>query len=111
MKEYLGITPSKDSEGVLQDVHWSSGSFGYFPTYLLGAAYAAQIAAKLPGFETLLEQNKYAEIRSLLTEKIHKRGSVDLNADKLLEVATGEPLNPKYFIDYLTQKYTEIYQL
>jgi carboxypeptidase Taq len=111
MREYLGICPPTDSEGVLQDVHWTSGSFGYFPTYLLGSIMAAQLAAKLPNFERLLEASDYKQIKNYLTEKIHKRGSVDLNADKLLEYATGEPLNPKYFIDYLTKKYSEIYQL
>jgi len=111
MQDYLGITPSNDTEGILQDVHWGMGYYGYFPTYLLGAAIAAQIAAKLPNFESLLENGEYKEIKTLLTERIHSRGSADLNADKLLERATGEPLNPKYFIDYLTQKYTEIYQL
>jgi carboxypeptidase Taq len=111
MQEYLGITPSNYAQGVLQDVHWGIGYFGYFPTYLLGAMYAAQIASKLPDFETNLDNRNFTAIRDQLIEKIHKRGSVDLNADELLRNSTGEPLNSQHFINYLKYKYNEIYQL
>jgi carboxypeptidase Taq len=110
MKQYLGIEPPTDAQGVLQDVHWSSGAFGYFPTYSLGAMYAAQIAAQ-PEIAKYVENGQYKEICQWLKEKIHTRGSVTLNANRLLKEATGEELNVDHFVKYLKDKYSEIYDL
>ncbi|KAL9643568.1 hypothetical protein ABK040_010181 [Willaertia magna] len=111
MKEYLGVEIPNDAKGCLQDVHWSSGAFGYFPTYLLGAMTACQIAHSLPNFENLLNNNDYLSIKQWLNENIHKKGSMTLTTDNLLKQATGEELNPKIFISYLKKKYTEVYDL
>ncbi|KAL0491522.1 carboxypeptidase [Acrasis kona] len=110
MKDYLGIEPTNDSTGVLQDVHWSSGAFGYFPTYTLGAMYAAQLAS-LPQIDEWIKKAEYGEICKWLGENVHKKGSVTLNANKLLEEATGEKLNASHFVKYLTEKYNDVYKL
>jgi carboxypeptidase Taq len=110
MEQYLGIRPTNDSNGVLQDVHWSSGYFGYFCTYSIGAMYAAQIAA-LPQVKNWIEKHDYAAIRTWLREHIHAKGAVTIISDKLIQEATGEGLNPKFFVEYLKQKYEEIYRL
>jgi carboxypeptidase Taq len=114
MKEYLGIVPPDDSKGVLQDVHWAGGSFGYFPSYTLGNIYSAQIynAAKkeIKDFEEMVEKGELIKIKDWLAEKIHKHGKV-LKPEEILLQVTGEGINPKYLIDYLEKKYKEIYKL
>ena len=114
MKEYLGIIPPDDTKGVLQDVHWAGGSFGYFPSYTLGNIYSAQIynAAKkeIKNFEELVEKGELIKIKDWLAEKIHKHGKLLKPEEILLQVA-GEGINPKYLIDYLENKYKEIYKL
>jgi len=115
MKEYLGIEPKTDSEGVLQDTHWSSGSIGYFPTYTLGAIYASQfykqLEKEIPNVESLVEKGDFKPIKEWLRIKIHHKGSLIPSGDLLTKDVTGEPLNPSIFTDYLTQKYTKLYQL
>jgi carboxypeptidase Taq len=108
MKEYLGIVPKNDAEGVLQDVHWSDNSWGYFPTYVFGAMYAAQIAS-VPAVDKYIKQGNYKAISEWLKKEIHNRGSVTMNADELLKRATGEPLNTKYFVNYIKRKYSKLY--
>lgn len=114
MKEYLGIVPPDDSKGVLQDVHWAGGSFGYFPSYALGNIYSAQIynAAKkeIGNFHELIEKGELKVIKEWLTENIHKHGKLQKPAEIIMQ-ATGEEINPVYLIDYLEQKYKEIYKL
>ncbi len=113
MVEYLGIRPNNDSEGVLQDVHWSGGMLGYFPTYALGSAYAAQFyyaMKKEIDVEKLIRENKIDVINNWLKEKIHQYGSSKSPKELLLEV-TGEAFDPKYYIRYLKEKYTQIYGL
>ncbi len=113
MEEYLGITPPDDKHGVLQDVHWSDGLFGYFPSYALGNAYAAQIDAKMRGdldVDSLVEAGDFDPIRAWLTERVHQYG-LTKRAEEIIEIATGEALNPDYYAQYLTKKYTDIYQL
>lgn len=110
-KEYLGVVPEKDSEGVLQDVHWSEGLFGYFPSYALGSAYAAQINSAMKkemDIDKKLREGEFSEIVSWLGSKIHKFGRTKA-PDQILLKATGEPFNPKYFVDYLTEKFTKMY--
>ena len=112
-KEYLGVTPKNDKEGVLQDVHWSGGSFGYFPSYAIGNAVAAQIYAfmhKKVKVAECLETGNLEPIREYLCEHIHQYGSTK-NMNELLIGMTGESLNVDYYIDYLTKKYTELYHI
>ncbi|MDN7244015.1 carboxypeptidase M32 [Planococcus shenhongbingii] len=113
-EEYLGIRPSNDAEGVLQDVHWAGASFGYFPSYALGYIYAAQfknaMLKDLPDYDELLEQGDVTPIREWLTENIHKHGAVKKPLE-ILQDATGEGLNAEHLASYLEQKYTKIYQL
>ncbi len=112
-QEYLGVRPKDVSEGVLQDIHWSQGSFGYFPSYALGSAFGAQLYAymkKIMDFEGLLEkgQEGIAVIRRFLRENIHQYGKLKTSRQILKDV-TGEDFNPQYYIDYLTEKYGNIY--
>jgi carboxypeptidase Taq len=114
MKEYLGIVPETDREGVLQDVHWSGGSFGYFPTYSLGNVYAAQFAnvmkKEISGYEELIQNGEFAPIRAWLKEKIHRHGKLK-SPNELVQEITGELTNASYLMEYLEKKYTEIYNL
>ncbi|WP_108671173.1 carboxypeptidase M32 [Peribacillus acanthi] len=113
-EEYLGVTPSNDAEGVLQDVHWSGGSFGYFPSYALGYMYAAQfkhsMLKDLPNYDELLESGNIGTIKEWLSTKIHKHGKMKKPFELLNEI-TGEELNANYLIEYLEEKYTKIYSL
>lgn len=113
--EYLGVTPKDDKEGVLQDIHWAGGSIGYFPTYALGNLYGAQILYKgilrdIPNFYDLVEKGEIALITEWLNEHIHKYGGI-YEPKVLLEKITGESLSPKYFLKYLNDKYSKIYNL
>lgn len=113
-EKYLGIHPNNDAEGVLQDVHWAGGSFGYFPSYALGYMYAAQFKHKmledLPHFDQLLAEGDMLPIKDWLTENIHQYGKMKKPLEILTDV-TGEGLNAKYLIDYLYEKYGKVYQL
>lgn len=111
MKKYLGISPRNDSDGVLQDVHWSHGSFGYFPTYTLGNLYAAQFyhfMSKELDVKNLVRQGSLGTILSWQRENIHKHGGLYWPKE-LIKKVTGEPLSANYFSDYLSKKYLEIY--
>jgi carboxypeptidase Taq len=114
MKSMLDVTVPSDADGCLQDVHWSGLAIGYFPTYLLGSATAAQLAhyckLDIPDFDAKIEKGEFAEIKQWLTDKVHRHGRRYPSLDALLEDQLGEKLNPKYFIDYLTEKYTELYK-
>lgn len=113
MQEYLGILPPNDVLGVMQDVHWPAGLVGYFPSYALGNAYSAQIyntMKKELNVEELLKTGQLHIIREWLGEKIHKYGRLK-DTDEIIRNLTGEDLNPKYFIDYLKEKYSEIYNV
>lgn len=113
-KAYLGLTPPSNSQGVLQDVHWSGGDFGYFASYSLGNMYAAQILATLrkemPEFDQYIARGELLPIKEWLTDKIYVYGK-SRTPSELIEAITGEELNPDYLADYLEQKYTEIYKL
>jgi carboxypeptidase Taq len=110
--KYLGIKPSNDREGVLQDVHWSHGSFGYFPTYTLGSLYAAQffntINSKTSDLDKQIEVADYNVISQWLNENIYSKGRL-FDSDVLCQKACGEPLNSIYFINYIQSKYKDIY--
>jgi len=112
-KEYFGLVPETDSDGVLQDVHWASGDFGYFPTYALGSAYAAQFYHKMSSdfdIDQALRSGTTEEINRWLKEKVHRFGASKYPKE-ILEYATGETFNPRYYVDYLTEKYTKLYKL
>ncbi|PEZ05683.1 carboxypeptidase M32 [Bacillus sp. AFS018417] len=114
MENYLGIRPENDAQGVLQDVHWAGGDFGYFPSYALGYMYAAQFKHKMlediPNFDELLEEGNVAPIREWLTKNIHRYGKMKKPLEILQDV-TGEGLNANYLADYLERKYKGIYEL
>ncbi|HEY2419882.1 MAG TPA: carboxypeptidase M32, partial [Neobacillus sp.] len=114
MQEYLGITPNTDTEGVLQDVHWSFGGIGYFPSYSLGNLYAAQILRtiekELPDFYKNIENGRFDLIQEWLKVKIHQYGKL-YTPNELIVKVTGEELNADYLVEYLENKYTEVYGL
>src|ERR1041385_2562513 len=108
MEHLLGVRPTRDSQGVLQDTHWSSGLFGYFPTYTLGNLISAIIASKmhkdLGDYEEDVKMGKFKPIKEWLRLKIHRHGSV--YAPKvLLNNSLKEGYNPDYFVTYLETKY------
>lgn len=108
MQEYLGITPKNDAEGILQDMHWSGGSFGYFPSYLLGNVYDGmlreQVEKELGSIDTILAEGRIMEITKWLNEKIHKYGSIRLPKDTLMEVC-GREVTAQPLIKYFKEKY------
>lgn len=114
MEEYLGITPRSDAEGILQDMHWSDGSFGYFPSYLLGSIYDGMyldaITEELGDVDKILSEGRIKEITKWLNEKIHRFGSTRLPAD-VIENVCGKPLSAEPLVRYFTEKYTRIYDL
>ena len=111
-KEYLGIKVTDDVNGVLQDIHWSHGSFGYFPTYSLGSFYAAQLYTQaekdIPKLEKQIAAGNTQVLLDWLREKVHRHGR-RYEAEELCTMITGEPLNVKYFMNYAKKKYTEVY--
>jgi carboxypeptidase Taq len=113
-KEYLGVEPENDGVGVLQDVHWSGGMFGYFPSYALGNLYGAQfyntMLKEIPDMMKKVENGEFEPIKEWLKEKIHRHGGV-YKPSELITMVTGEELTAKYFIEYLNKKYGEIYNL
>jgi len=114
MKEYLGIVPPDNREGVLQDVHWCGGSFGYFPTYALGNLVSAQIWEKLnqdiPNLEDQISQGKFDEMLGWLRSKIHRFGKKYESQD-LVKRVTGSTITPEPYMRYLKAKYTDVYGL
>ncbi|HIJ78135.1 MAG: carboxypeptidase M32 [Desulfobulbaceae bacterium] len=109
--EYLGVKVGSDEVGVLQDIHWSHGSFGYFPTYTIGNLAAAQIWAQYKKVDSDYEQTigtgDFFKIRQWLTEQLYRHGSV-YPPTELLEKVTGQPLDSKYFLEYLDDKISGI---
>ncbi|MDO5134891.1 MAG: carboxypeptidase M32 [Eubacteriales bacterium] len=114
MQEYLQITPSNDGEGILQDMHWSDGSFGYFPSYLLGSIYDGMyletIREELGDPDELLAQGRIQEITRWLNEKIHQYGSTRLPREVLEKVCKKE-VSAQPLIRYFKEKYQEVYRL
>jgi carboxypeptidase Taq len=112
MKELLGVQPETDAEGVLQDVHWSMGSFGYFPSYALGNLYGLQFWEKLrseiPNVETQIAEGNFTLIRDWLKETIYIWGCRKDPSD-LLKTVTGKSLSAEPFLNYMESKYSGIY--
>lgn len=113
-EKYLGIKPTNDREGVLQDIHWAAGYIGYFPLYFVSNIAATQLTASIEreygSFDVLLAGGHFDQINHWLAEHIFQYGAV-YSFDQLMEAATKEPLNPQYYIDYLRKKYSEVYKL
>jgi carboxypeptidase Taq len=114
MKALVGIEPSNDREGCLQDIHWTLGTFGYFPTYTLGNLYAAQFfeAAKVDigNLEARIRDGDLGALLSWLRTNIHEQGQ-RYRAEELCEKVTGTPLAIEPFTNYLAVKFSEIYKL
>lgn len=114
MQEYLQITPKNDGEGILQDMHWSDGSFGYFPSYLLGSIYDGMyldtVEAELGPVDALLKEGRIGEITRWLNEKIHWYGSTR-TPKEVIEAVCGREVSAEPLIRYFKKKYTEIYGL
>lgn len=112
--DYLHVTVPNDTEGVLQDIHWSHGSFGYFPTYSLGSFYAAQFfysaEQKIPELISDITKGNYTRLLTWLRQQVHCHGRY-FTSNELCEKVTGKPLDFKYFLDYATKKYGDIYTL
>ena len=111
-EEYLGIRPDSNANGVLQDVHWAHGSFGYFPTYAMGNLYSIywvnQAETEIADFWGKIANGEMLEFREWLREKIHKIGR-SRSASELLSDVTGKTLSAQPYLDYLNRKYGEIY--
>lgn len=114
METYLGFRPNSDAAGCLQDIHWSHGSFGYFATYTLGSVLAAQIYESMEqtigDLDEKIGSGQFDEIHTWIDEEIAAHGC-RYPTTELIERATGEPLTAAPFVDYVTSKYTELYQL
>lgn len=112
MKEYLGVTPANDAEGILQDVHWGYGMIGYFPSYTMGNLISAQLHAALrrdlPDMDARVEKGDFAPILAWLRAKVHSQGR-KYEPEELLQKAIGEKLSVKPFVDYITAKYSALY--
>jgi carboxypeptidase Taq len=114
MQAFLGVSPKTDREGVLQDVHWSLGAIGYFPTYTLGNLYSVQFfnqaVRDTPDLLDRIAEGNLRPLKTWLNERIHRWGRT-YTAEALVKRVTGEPLNPIHFTSYLERKYSEIYRL
>jgi carboxypeptidase Taq len=114
MQEYLGITPPNDAKGVLQDVHWSGGSIGYFSTYALGNIISAQLWERInkdiKDLEEQIRKGKFGELLGWLREKIHIFGH-KYDPQDLVQKVTGSKIDSAAYVRYLTRKYSDIYGL
>jgi carboxypeptidase Taq len=111
-KKYFGITPPDDGQGCLQDVHWSAGLIGYFPTYTLGNLYSAQFFARakkeIPDLDAQFSRGDFSGLLTWLRKNIHQHGQ-RYRAPELVKLVTGEALNHEYLIKYLKEKYSPLY--
>jgi carboxypeptidase Taq len=114
MKDYLGVTPPNDAQGVLQDIHWSSGSIGYFSTYALGNLVSAQLWEKInkdiPDLAEQFRRGKFDSLLDWLRSNIHKFGR-KYDPQDLVQKVTGSKITPEPYVRYLTEKFTDIYGL
>lgn len=113
-KQYLGITPDDDTQGCLQDVHWSAGYIGYFPTYALGNIFASQFfeaaGKELGNLDEMFARGEFAPLKQWLNKNIHAKGQ-QYSASELVEVVTGNKFSAKAMVAHLKQKYGSLYQL
>jgi carboxypeptidase Taq len=114
VRDYLGITPPDDAQGVLQDVHWSGGAIGYFPTYALGNLVAAQlwerIEKDIPDLASQIERAEFGGLLTWLRENIHRHGAKYYPME-LLQRVTGQGLTPEPYLRYLRAKFGEVYEM
>jgi carboxypeptidase Taq len=114
MQEYLGITPPNDAMGVLQDVHWSGGSIGYFSTYALGNLISLQFWQKInqdiPDLPDQIRQGEFSALLGWLRQNIHRHGR-KFEPQELVERVTGSKISPEPYLEYLQAKFGQIYQL
>ncbi len=114
MRQYLGLTPPDDAQGCLQDIHWSGGDFGYFPTYTLGNLYAAQFFEKvrqdLGDVDAQFARGEFQPLLHWLRENIHRHGR-RYTASQLVARVTGRPLSPAPLLEYLNQKASDLYHV
>ncbi len=113
-RDYLGIEVPDDRRGCLQDVHWSCGLFGYFPTYTLGNLYSAQLYAKaladIPDLPEQFARGEFTPLKDWLNTNVHAHGQ-RYRAAELCERITGSALSSRPFLDYLQTKLREVYRL
>jgi carboxypeptidase Taq len=114
MDDYLGVVPSNDADGVLQDVHWSSGIIGYFPTYSLGNLVSNQLWVKInqdiPGLSDQIQKGDFSELLAWLHKNVHQHGS-KFKPQDLVKRIVGEGISPDPYMDYLNDKFGAIYGL
>jgi carboxypeptidase Taq len=114
MKEHLGVDVPNDAQGVLQDVHWAHGSFGYFPTYALGNIIGAQVwekvVADFPDLDKQFERGEFTPLREWLVDRIYRHGR-KFTPEELRQRVLGGPIDVGPFMRYLKGKYEEIYGL
>ena len=110
-EEYLGVKVPNDTDGILQDTHWSDGSFGYFPTYALGSAIGAQILSRMEediDLDALLEKGQFAKVKEYLRKNIQHDGAL-YDYQTILEHYMGKRFDARYFVRYLKKKYRKLY--
>jgi carboxypeptidase Taq len=111
-KEYLGVDIENDSEGVMQDTHWASGLYGYFPSYALGTIYSGQILAVMkktvPDWKDQITKGNFYPIKQWLIKNVYSYGNL-YNPASLIKHITGEGINVKHYLDYLNEKYSKLY--
>jgi carboxypeptidase Taq len=109
---YLGVKIENDSEGVMQDTHWASGSYGYFPSYALGNIYSGQILATmekdLPNWRKQIEKGNFSPVKNWLIKNVHSYGDL-YDPPELVRKITGKELNVKPYLNYLNEKYSKLY--
>jgi carboxypeptidase Taq len=114
MKEYLGVIPTNDAQGVLQDIHWSGGSLGYFSTYALGNLVSVQLWEKYKSenlqYEDQIRKGDFSVLLAWLREKVHQFGRT-FEPQELVQRVTGSRIDPVPYVRYLKKKYGEIYEL
>jgi carboxypeptidase Taq len=113
-KEYLDLKIQNDSEGLMQDTHWASGLYGYFPSYALGNIYSGQILEamqkKLPNWQTQLAKGDFMKIKTWLVQNVHSYGNLH-DAPELIKKISGKELTVKPYLNYLNEKYSKLYGL
>lgn len=111
-KEYLGLTVKNDSEGVMQDTHWASGLFGYFPSYQLGNIYSGQLLIsmekEIQDWRTQISNGNFTNIKRWLSKKVHNQGNL-YTPPELIKMITGKPIDVTPLLNYLQEKYSVLY--
>ena len=114
VKQAFALVPANDAQGCLQDIHWSMGGLGYFPTYTLGNLYAAQLMVKarqdLGDLDADFRKGEFGRLKGWLNERIHRQGQ-RYRANELCQRVTGKPLSHRPLLGYLRAKYAPLYSL